>query len=154
MVVCPFCVRLVASFDRIRPSSLRLRNRSPNAYKSSIGKASKGSRPRKLSRISGRSAIYQVLLCTSKSLSYPRFARPFVIGKIDLSRRGLSNCAASLVLISFSAVLMPRKRRDMSSSLVELVIKVAVATIGAIGSPLGDAKHRKRYEYWDTQTRY
>ena len=34
----------------------------------------------------------------------------------------------------------------MSSSLLELVIKVAVATIGAIGSPLGDLKHRKRYE--------
>jgi len=34
----------------------------------------------------------------------------------------------------------------MSSSLVELVIKVAVATIGAIVSPLGDIKHRKRYE--------
>jgi len=34
----------------------------------------------------------------------------------------------------------------MSSNLVELVIKVAVATIGAIGSPLGDIKHRKRYE--------
>jgi hypothetical protein len=34
----------------------------------------------------------------------------------------------------------------MSSSLVEVVIKVAVATIGAIGSPLGDIKHWKRYE--------
>ncbi len=34
----------------------------------------------------------------------------------------------------------------MSSSLVERVIKVAVATIGAIGSPVGDLKHRKRYE--------
>jgi hypothetical protein len=34
----------------------------------------------------------------------------------------------------------------MSSSLVELLIKVAVATTSAIGSPPGDIKHRKRYE--------
>ena len=34
----------------------------------------------------------------------------------------------------------------MSSSSLELVTKVAVATIAAMGSPLGDLKHRKRYE--------
>jgi hypothetical protein len=34
----------------------------------------------------------------------------------------------------------------MFSSLLELVVKVAIATLGAMGSPLGDIKQRKRYE--------
>ena len=41
---------------------------------------------------------------------------------------------------------MSRKRRQMSFGLLELGIKDAVATIGAIGSPLGELKHRKRYK--------
>jgi hypothetical protein len=43
-------------------------------------------------------------------------------------------------------VLTLQKRRDISSSLLELVTKVAVKTSGAMGSPLGDNKHLKRYE--------